>query len=127
MDTRNTGEFNPYLSNTTTIDVNVSLLLIQKGWSTRRLREMWLSYVRYVDGTDWEIPPDMRICMTWYVNLRLNPFLWSDSYVRRFFMYLVRRGPLDFSEDHPDITRADVLNTVRTAEMLLLLGRTTTS
>ena len=123
MDTRNTGEFNPYLSNTTTIDVNVSLLLIQKGWSTRRLRYMWLSYVRYFVGTDWDVPADMRICLTWYLNLRLNPFLWTDSYLRRFFMYIVRREPQDFCEDHPDITRSDVFNTARTAEILLSLSR----
>ena len=104
------------------MDVNVSLLLIQKGWSTRRLREMWLSYVRYFVGTDWEVPSDMRICVTWYVNLRLNPFLWSDSYLRRFFLDIVRREPLDFCEDHPDITRSDVFNTARTAEILLSMS-----
>ena len=122
MTTRNIVTFNPYLSNTVNIDVNLSVLLWQKGWATRRLREMWLSYIRYVDGTDWEIPPDLRICMTWYLNLRLNPFLWSDSYLRRFFTDLARRKPLDFCEDHPDITRSDVFNTVRTAEMLLSLS-----
>ena len=118
----NIETFNPYLSKTINIEVNTSLILLQKGWATRRLRQMWLSYVRYVDGTVWEIPPDMRICLTWYVNLRLNPFLWTDSFLRRFFTYLVRRESLNFSEDHPDITRADVFNTVRTAEMLLSLS-----
>ena len=88
MTTSNNGSFNPYLSDATTIDVNISLLLIQKGWSTRRLRHMWLSYVRYVTDTEWEVPSDMRICLTWYENLRLNPFLWTDSYLRSFFMYI---------------------------------------
>ena len=122
MTTSNNGSFNPYLSEATTIDVNISLLLIQKGWSTRRLRHMWLSYVRYVTYTDWEVPSDMRICITWYVNLRLNPFLWTDSYLRSFFMYIVRREPQDFSEDHPDITRSDVFNTARSAEILLSMS-----
>ena len=122
MTTSNNGSFNPYLSEATTIDVNISLLLIQKGWSIRRLRHMWLSYVRYVTDTDWEVPSDMRICITWYVNLRLNPFLWTDSYLRSFFMYIVRREPQDFSEDHPDITRSDVFNTARSAEILLSMS-----
>ena len=96
----NIETFNPYLSKTINIEVNTSLILLQKGWATRRLRQMWLSYVRYVDGTVWEIPMDMRICLTWYVNLRLNPFLWSDSFLRRFFTYLVRHESLDFSGEH---------------------------
>ena len=120
--TTNAVTFDPYLSKTVNIQVNTSLMLLQKGYSTRRLREIWLLYVRYVNGTNWEIPSDMRICMSWYTNLRLNPFLWSDSYTRSFFLYLVRRVPLDFSEDHPDITQSDVFNTVRTAEMLLMLS-----
>ena len=120
--TTNTVLFDPYLSKTTNIEVNTSLMLLQKAYSTRRLREIWLLYVRYVNGTNWEIPSDMRICMSWYTNLRLNPFLWSDSYTRSFFLHLVRRVPLDFSEDHPDITQSDVFNTVRTAEMLLMLS-----
>ena len=120
--TTNTGTFDPYLSKTINIEVNTSLILLQKGFSARRLREIWLLYVRYVNGTEWQIPSDMRICISWYTNLRLNPFLWSDSFTRSFFLYLVRHRPLDFSEDHPDITQSDIVNTARTAEMLLMLS-----
>ena len=124
MVSRNDREFNPYAGRTTNLNIDTSLLMLMKGWATRELRKMWLYYVRfYSPGVSllWDVPPDMRICISYYLNLRCNPFLWSDSYVRVFFLNMVRSRPIDFSVDHPDILWSDVFNTIRTAEMLLSL------
>lgn len=122
MVSRNDEQFDPYAGRTTNLTVDTTLLMLLKAWSTRELRHMWLSHVRYYIpqvALLWEIPPDMRICISYYLNLRCNPFLWSDSYVRVFFLNMVRNRPIDFSVDHPDIIWADVFNTIRTAELLL--------
>ena len=81
-----------------TINIPTSMYMYERVNSLRRLRSIWLNCVHKTQSHQKVyVSAELKAALSWYLRLKIDFFSMTDVQVRKYFLYVVKKRPQDFT------------------------------